>query len=192
MINVPKYNKDNRKQSYEQLPKGAYVCKIMDLEETTSKAGKRMIKLSFDIAEGEYKDFYANQYRNNSSEDKKWSYDAIMYMLIPDDNSEPFVASNWDTFWANVEDSNNGFVFDGDEKKVVGKTFGGVFRIEQTQANNGNIYDHTRLAWTKVAQDIRDGKTGKMPNDKLIEVEAPAEGFMDIKPDTVEDLPFRK
>ena len=63
------------------------------------------------------------------------------------------------TFWANIEDSNNGYVFSGDEKKTVGKVFGGVFRIEQTEANNGNVYDHTRLAYTRVAQEIRDGKT---------------------------------
>ncbi len=73
MINVPKYNKENRRQSFETLPKGAYVCKVMNLEEVTYKNGKRGIKISFDIAEGEYKDFYAEQYRKSTSEDKHWS-----------------------------------------------------------------------------------------------------------------------
>lgn len=191
MINVPKYNKENRRQSFEILPKGAYVCKIMDLEEVTYKNGKRGIKISFDIAEGEYKDFYAEQYRKSTSEDKHWSYDAVYYISIPFDGCEAYIQTNWDTFWADIEDSNNGFVFDGDEKKVKGKVFGGVFRIEQTEYN-GNVYDHTRLAGTRVAQDVRDGKVTKLPKDKLIEnasSSVSAEDFISIEADE-EDLPF--
>lgn len=194
MIKVPKYNKENRKQNFEQLPKGLYVCKIMDIEETESKKGNRMLKISFDIAEGEYKDFYAKQYRNNANEDKTWSYDAIYYIMIPDDGSPAWMQNKWDTFWADIEDSNNGFVFDGDEEKIKEKVFGGIFYIEQTQAPNGNIYDHTRLYGTRVAQDIRDGKVTKMPLDKLVEVaSAPvdASGFMTVE-EGPEDLPFGK
>ena len=63
MINVPKYNKKNRKSgaAFERLPKGNYVCKILNVEEVTYKNGKRGIKISFDIAEGDYKDFYIKQ-----------------------------------------------------------------------------------------------------------------------------------
>ena len=69
--------------------------------------------------------------------------------------------------------------------------FGGVFRIEQTEANGGKIYDHTRLAWTKVAQDIRDGKIGTLPKDKLIESKAQSSNdFINITPADEEDLPF--
>ena len=117
-MKVPGYNKENRRQSFEQLPKGAYVCKILNIEAMKSKAGKDMAKISFDIAEGDYKDFYTKQYQANTSEDKKWSYDAVTYLVLPYEGCDPFITQNWDTFWANVEDSNNGFVFDGDEKKV--------------------------------------------------------------------------
>lgn len=191
MIKVPKYNKNNRKQHFEQLPKGAYVCKILHLEEATSKKGNPMIKIYFDIAEGNYKDFYKKQYEANTNEDKVWSYDATMYLNIPTEGCQPFITEQWDTFWANIEDSNNGYVFDGDEKKAEGKTFGGVFRLEQTEASNGNIYDHTRLAWTRVAQDIRDGKTGTMPKDKLVGVEGSAEDFNNVPEGAPEDLPWK-
>lgn len=153
-----------------------------------------MVKISFDIAEGEHKDFYAKQYKANTSEDKKWSYDAVIYLSIPEDGSETWVSKKWDTFWADVEDSNNGYVFDGDEAKAKGKLFGAVFRNEQTE-NNGTIYDHTRFAWSKVADDVRNGNVGRMPSDKLVEVynSAPADssGFMTIV-DGEEDLPFGK
>lgn len=198
MINVPKYNKENRKKTFEQLPKGAYVCKILNLEEASSKKGQNMIKISFDIAEGEHKDFYMNQYKANTSEDKKWSYDAITYLVIPYDGCDAFITRNWDTFWADVEDSNNGYVFAGDEKATVGKTFGGVFRIEQTQSDKGNIYDHTRLAYTCIAQDVRDGKT-KPAKDKLVTSSsdlsnaprtASSDGFIDL-PQGAEDYPWK-
>lgn len=191
MINVPKYNKNNRRQSFDQLPKGAYVCKIMHLEEATSKKGNPMIKIYFDIAEGDYKDFYKKQYEADTREDKVWSYDATHYLTIPTEGCLPFITEQWDTFWANIEDSNNGFVFDGDEKKAEGKTFGGIFRIEQTEANNGNIYDHTRLAWTKIAQDIRDGKLGTMPKDKLVGTEGSADDFVNVPDTAAEDLPWK-
>ena len=36
-MKVPTYNKNNRKQHFDQLPKGAYVCKIKHLEEQLSR-----------------------------------------------------------------------------------------------------------------------------------------------------------
>jgi hypothetical protein len=196
MINIPKYNKDNRKvqQEFKQLPKGNYVCKVMNVEETTYKSGKRGLKISFDIAEGEYKDFYTKQYQESTKEDKKWSYDAVYYLSIPFDGCESYIIDGWDTFWANIEDSNNGYIWNGDEKALVGKVFGGCFRIEQSEAPNGQIYDHTKLAGTRIAQDIRDGKVTWTPKDKLIEASAPASsdnGFMDIDPNAPIDLPFK-
>jgi hypothetical protein len=194
MIKVPSYNKDNRKKPtyFSQLPKGAYVCKILHIEERESKKGNPMIVFQFDIAEGEYKDFYKKQYAANENEDKQWSFDATYYLNVPYEGCKPFLTEQWDTFWANIEDSNNGYVFDGNEKKIVGKTFGGVFRIEQTEANNGNIYDHTRLAYTTVSQDVRDGKVTKLPKDKLVGNEPiDTDAFVNVTSDTAEDLPWK-
>lgn len=198
MINVPKYNKENRKSgsSYERLPKGNYVCKILNVEEVTYKSGKRGVKISFDIAEGDYKDFYMTQWNENTKEDKKWSFDATYYITIPYDGCESYIIDGWDTFWANVEDSNNGFIWDGNEQTIKGKIFGGCFRNEQSQnEQTGQIYDHTRLAGTRIAQDIRDGKVTWTPNDKLIEkAPAPAvndNGFISVPEVAEMDLPFK-
>lgn len=190
-MKVPSYNKNNRKQVFESLPKGAYVCKIMHLEEATSKKGNSMAKIFFDIAEGDYKDFYNQQYKKNTNEDKVWSYDATMYLMVPTEGCESWITEQWDTFWANIEDSNNGFVFDGNEKKVEGKVFGGVFRIEQSESSNGNVYEHTRLAYTRIAQDVRDGKVTKLPKDKLVGTEGSAEDFVEVPESAVEDLPWK-
>ena len=192
-MKVPSYNKANRKNNetkYEQLPKGNYVCKVMAVEEVTYKNGNRGVKVSFDIAEGEYKDFYSKKYKEDDREDKKWSMDAVYYVSIPYDDCPGYIQDGWDTFWANIEDSNNGYIWDGNEKTVKGKTFGGIFHIEQTE-HNGRIYDHTRLFRTRIAQDVRDGKITWVPNDKLIESSSSSDdGFNDVPADVPTDLPF--
>ena len=195
---LPAYDKSKRRKSYEILPKGAYVVKIIGAREDKNSSGVGShLAIAFDIAEGEYKGLYGEIYAGNNNEDKKWPVDAMFYLGIPDDSSKQYIWDNWNTFFADLEDSNDKFVFGGNVNTLKGKLIGGKFAIEQTEYN-GNIYDHTRLRWTCVAQDVRDGKAGKMPNDRLIN-RAPAQtaprvdtdGFMSI-PDGVKDdeLPF--
>ena len=189
---LPTYDKSKRKKSFTQLPKGAYVIQIKDVKEEPNKNGNGShLTICFDIAEGEYKGYFQTMMENSTSEDKKWPYDARHYITVPADGCQTFIWDNWNTFFADLEDSNNGFVFGGDIKTLKGKLIGGKFYIEQTEYN-GNIYDHTRLKWTCVADDVRNGKSGKMPKDKLIE-SAPktdANGFMDIPEGTEEEVPW--
>lgn len=186
-MSLPTYDKSKRKKTFETLPKGAYVIKIMNAKEEPNRSGSGShLTISFDIAEGDYKDFYANQYMSNTSEDKKWSRDAVYYLTVPAEGCKQYVWDNWNTFFADLEDSNNGFVFGGgDPKQLKGKLIGGKFAIEQSEWN-GNVYDHTRLRWTCVAEDVRQGKAGKMPNDKLV---TPSSGPIGtgIAPETGDD-----
>ncbi len=193
-MKVPSYNKENRKTgggNFEQLPKGNYVCKIISVAgHTSKKTGKPMVKIAFDIAEGEYKDFYKKRFDEDDREDKKWPGDAVYYMTVPSDGCEAFITEQWDTFWANVEDSNNGYVFTGDENTVKGKVFGGIFRIEQTQVDSGQVYNHTRLFRTRIAQDVRDGKVTWSPKDKLVEYVPSSADFVSVPEGLPSDLPF--
>ena len=166
---LPTYDKSKRKSTnFQQLPKGAYVIKILSAKEENNKnkPGSHL-KIAFDIAEGEYAGIYQNNFDSNTDENKKWPNDGIYRLTVPTDNCKPFIWDNWNSFFADLEDSNNGFVFTGDLKPLRGKLLGGKFHIEQSEYN-GNIYDHTRLRWTCVAEDVRKGRAGKLPNDKLI------------------------
>lgn len=198
---LPNYDKSKRKQSFQLLPKGAYVVKFMGAREDAWPRGGAVLRLPFDIAEGEYKGFYDKQFQaaKARSEDAKWPYDAVFSLSIPDDSSQEYVWQNWNNFFADLEDSNNGFVFDGDVKKIKGKIIGGKFRIRQSESK-GKVYDHTDMAWTCVADDVRNGKAGRMPNDKMLGGnKKPADasagngtdmGWMDVSGDGEEDLPF--
>lgn len=197
---LPTYDKSKRKQfyGYEMLPKNAYVLKILNAKQEKNKNNSGShLTISFDVAEGEYKDFYFRQYKNDNREDKKWPNDANHYLTIPTENSEGFIWDNWNTFFADLEDSNNGYVFSGNPADLKNKLIGGKMYIEQS-ASKGTVYDHCRLKWTCVADDVRQGKAGQMPKDKLLSqddgsaFDAPNsdDDFVNV-PDGIDDeLPF--
>ena len=195
---LPKYDKNKRKKQFRRLPVGAYVVKILSAKEEMRKSGKgRHIKMCFDIAEGEEANFYMNIWNESINEDKKWPNDAVYYLTIPDDDSPEYVWTGWNTFFADLEESNNGFIFDtnkADYKTLLNKVIGGKFRNEQSEWN-GTVYDHTKMAWTCVAEDVRTGNYGAMPKDKLITPQATvpqadADDFINVPDGFADGLPF--
>lgn len=177
---------------WEQLPKNAYVIKLLSAkeEQNKDKTGS-YLKVAFDIAEGEYKDFYKKAFDNNTKEDKKWPNDAVLYLTCPNDSSEQWVIDNFNKFMTAVEDSNEGYHWNWDESTLKDKLVGAKFYIEQSEYE-GKIYDHTKAKWFVAAQKVRDGKFGKLPTDKLVSSSttssSPAnEGF---KPISDEEIPF--
>lgn len=193
-MTLPTYDKSKRRKSFQMLPKGAYVVAIKSAKEETWPSGDAVVRIAFDIAEGEYKGFYQKQFDGNQNEDKKWPGDAVFNLNVPTDSSQQYVWDNWNTFFADLEDSNNGFVFGGDVKTLKGKLIGGKFHNHQSEYN-GNVYDHIQMKWTCPADDVRNGKAGKMPKDKLIAGSQPTvkqtpDGFMDIPEGAEDELPF--
>lgn len=194
---LPTYDKTKRKKTFQQLPKGAYVIKIKSVREDKWPSGDSCLRIAFDIAEGEYKEFYQKQFDSNPNEDKKWPMDAVFTLNVPTDGCEQYVWDNWNTFFADLEDSNNGFAFGGDVKTLKGKIIGGLFHIRQSESN-GTVYDHTVMKWTRPADDVRSGKFGKLPNDKLVgsgsrrkpSVKSDDDEFMVIPDGAEEELPF--
>ena len=177
---------------YDPLPKNAYVLKVIGAHEETNKSGNGShIKIAFDIAEGEYKDFYKKQFDASADEDRHWPYDGIYNLAAPDDNSPQWMIDNFGTFIDALESSNNGYHWDWDEAKWKGKVIGALFRIEQSESN-GNIYDHTRPYWFRSADDVRQKKYGRLPKDKLVEQrpQTDASEFMSIPDGSVDEIPF--
>lgn len=151
-----------------QLPVGAYICRILKAEEkvyNSSKGEWHKLEISFDISEGEHKDFYANDYKAQTGEDKKWK--GVMRMNIPtDDGSE---ADGWAkrSFKTNilaVEDSNSGYHWDWNEAQLKGKAVGIVFRSEEWEYNGKRGW---RTAPFKMvpAADVKSGNI-KIPDPK--------------------------
>ena len=168
---IKRFNDYNETQAYtdfQQLPKDGYVLRIMGAEVCENSKGE-YIKISCDIAEGEYKDFYANEYRNQQQEDKKWHCNYLLN--VPnDDGSEQdgWTKRRFKTVIAALEDSNPGYHFDWDEKKFKGKLVGGLFNEREYEANDRTIKRTTNLAQMCAVEKIRS-KTFKLPKDKLLQ-----------------------
>lgn len=175
---------------FETLPKGNYVCKVMGVATKESKRGGEYLELSFDIAEGDYKGFYERDYKNNSNEDKKWR--GTYFITIPDDNSPEWAANKLKTIVNAFEDSNKKYHWDWDETKWKGLIFGGKFRVEEYEKQDGSIGSVVRMAGTCPADKIRNGEAKEM-KDKLLDNKPNGgsnDGFVDIPDATDEDLPF--
>ena len=177
----------------EVLPAGGYVAKVISAKIEENDWGDRLV-IAFDICDGDWREFFKKDFDGNQNEDKKWPNDAVYNLNVPSDNSPEYVWKNWNTFFADLEESNNGLVFAGTVASLKGKLIGGKFYNEQSEYR-GTVYDHTRLKWTCIAEDVRKGKAGRMPADKLIEstskpIETDSSGFMALSDAAEDELPF--
>lgn len=173
------------------LPKGAYVVKIMDAKEETytDKNGGSFSKLaiSFDIAEGDQKDFYAAQYRSQTQEDKKWK--GVYRVYCPKDDGSPEDArtqSNFKALMDAIEESNPGYHWDWNEGGLKGKIVGCLFRLEEYNFNGYNGWS-TRPVYCIPAAKVRNGDF-KLPNDKPLKERPQPQTMTAI--DIEDDLPF--
>lgn len=172
------------------LPKDGYVVKILKAEIKEGNNGK-YVQIAYDIAEGEFKDYFMNGYKNRQDENKKWS--SYFFLSLPKDDGskkDAFIKRLFKTFTNALEDSNNGYHFDWDESKFKDKLIGGLFHIEEYQRNDGNIGRSTKMRNVCSVSDIREGKF-KLPDDKLLTPTAsnPSD-FVNIPADIDEELPF--
>lgn len=179
-----------------QLPKGGYIAKILDCKEERSSTGYEWLAFSFDISEGEHKGHFAEQYRANTNENKKWrgTYNAF----IPDESSQYYEdnLNKFKTMIANIEESNPGYHWDWDETKLKGKIIGVIFGEKEFQTENGDVIIVTECRGIRSVDCIKNGKF-KMPALKALNGGASVKSttatasFTDLGTvDDDDDLPF--
>lgn len=177
-----------------KLPKDAYILRILNAEEIEYTWG-RVLKLDFDIAEGDQKDFYKRDYNLQTQEDKKWK--GSYRLNIPkDDGSEQdaWTKMRFKTVMEAFENSNANYRWDWDEKKLKGKLIGGLFNLKEWEFNNNTGW-FTQCKKLVSIDDIRN-KNFTLPADEPLKdkkpaVSEPAEGeFMNIPDGFGEELPF--
>lgn len=181
----------------EKLPAGGYVAKVLKVKYDAGKDGKSdRLTLSIDIAEGDYQDFFKNQFENNTSEDKKWKGNFTIYCPT-DDGSE---RDNWTkrkfkTIIEHFEQSNAGYTWDWDESKLTGKYIGLIYG-EINTVIEGNQISYVGYRNTATVDAIRAGKFNiPEPQYKNGAIDGNASstdnsGFMPIAETEAEALPF--
>lgn len=177
---------------FERLPKGGYVVKILGVSIEHYRDNETTLKLGCDVIEGEYANYYTNQYKNNTNEDKKWSCNCFINIPV-DDGSERdgWTKRNFRTAINALEESNPGFHWDWNETKLKGLIVGGLFNEREYIGNDGNIHKSTNLARFCPVEKIRNGNY-TLPKDKLLQSSNTVnDGFMAIPNGTEDDgLPF--
>ena len=188
------YDKTQSYQDREELPVGAYIMKIMGAEVKENKIGQ-YVQVSMDIAEGQYKDFFTNDYRNQQigqGRGKKVWHCNYLLNVPKDDGSEKdgWTKRRFKTFTEALEASNEGYHFDWDEKKFKGLSIGGLFNRREWEFGDRRGMS-TNFAQVCSVEKVRTGKY-KIPQDQYLKVhqetsDADDSGFTVVHDD---DLPF--
>lgn len=179
----------------QSLPKGKYVCKIKQVATQQSRNGNLQLVILYDIAEGEYKDFYKNAFDEEKSRNRENARWRGVFKQNMEGKGLPWLKG----IITAIEKTNN-FVFPWDqennEQSLKGKQFGGIFRRRQYETQTGNKAFVTELFQIRSKEGL---EYAKVPDDELlpdaVQVAATpspvGDGFMSI-PDGANDegIPF--
>ena len=175
----------------EPLPAGGYVAKILNANVEEYNWGEVLV-ISFDIAEGEYKDFFSKQYKENTREDKKWK--GNFRLTVPQESNQYFESQKrtfGNAIWA-IEESNPGYHWDWNEDALKGKTVGVLFRNFEWEMPDGRSGWSTECCTFVSVEDVRTGNF-KQPKDKPLKRKESysSNQFSEmVEIDSTEDLPF--
>lgn len=174
------WNNVEEVKDFEKLPAGGYVCGITSIED---KPDKEYLYLEFDIAEGEYKNYYRNLY------DSKGFWGAH-FIKSYKEKARGFFKKMLTAF----ERSNSGFKFDNDEKKLKRKLIGLVIGYEEYVGNDDKIKQRVIVIDFLPVEDIRAGRftvpeLKRLDDDEYDRVSDRNAGFNE-ESDDQGDLPF--
>lgn len=161
-------------RDFEAPPAEGYICRITSVEDVVNK---EYLRIEYDIAEGDFKDYYSQLYKNRGF----WGGSMIRSYK---EKALPFFKS----FITAVEKSNPGFHFDSDEKKLIGKLLGLVLAEEEYLSNSGEVKTRLYADKPRSVEAIRTGDY-KVPLKKLLE-QPPADTAPVSNDFATGDVPF--
>lgn len=180
-----------RSVTNEPLPAGGYVAKILNAKVDEYSWGEVLV-ISFDIAEGDYKDFFAKQYQANTNEDKKWK--GNFRLTVPQESNQYFESQKraFGNALACIEESNNGYHWNWNEAELKGKLVGVLFRDREWEIDGKT--GMTTEACTFVSVDDVRTNSFKMPKPKMLNKAASQtannSNFSIIDDGDLSDMPF--
>lgn len=165
------YNETQVFTETQKILSGGYIAKIMAAEVKTyngQNGSFEKLEISFDIDEGDFKDYYADQYRSNPNADKKWKGKISLYVPTDDGSDKDAITKRrFKTAIDAIEQSNSGYRWDWDEKKLKGKKCGVVLQNKEWEYNGKTGWSAVPYSITSV-ESIRNN-TFYMPKDKPLQ-----------------------
>ena len=170
-------------QDFVKLPQGGYVVKILQATDHPNEE-KPFLEVTYDIAEGEYKDYYSDEWGQANT----WAHSTRWY----------YTKAALGMFKGNLKavDESNGTGFETaaltgiDERRLAGCLVGMILGEEEYEGNDGTVKTRLKVRGVRPAQMIRDGRFKQPELKKLATAEA--DPIIPSKPDNanLEDLPF--
>ncbi len=163
------------------LEVGGYILKIMNAK-VEEYATCSILKVAFDIAEGEFKDHFKDRFERDKKQNANAKWKGVFDVFIPKDDGtelDNYTKQNFKRFITSVEKSNNGFKWDWDETKLKGKLFGGIFGREEFQTDKGEYKFAVKCRWCNSVETIKNGDF-RIPDDKLIKRDNNSTSDMDL------------
>ena len=150
-------------------PVGAYIGEILNVkvEPNYDKSHDQLV-LMLDITDGEYAGRYMDVYNDQKERFPDCKFKGILRITVPeekDDEDKAWIRRVFEgNLWA-VEQSNDGYAWDWDEKKLKGKKVGFSVR-KRYYTYNGSDRETTEIARLESIQEVKDGKVKPMkPRD---------------------------
>ena len=163
------------------LPAGGYVCRITGVEDF---ADKQYLRIEYDIAEGEYKDYGADTL-------ERAGFTPCHYVRSYTKRAEGFFKG----FINAIAESNPGFKWNWDESTLVDKLIGLTIGVEHYTKRDGSDGTRPYVDRNLSVARIRNGEF-KVPGDKTAKgsyAPAPAPSkptFAEMPAASDDDLPF--
>lgn len=168
MIKKPNnYDNIQVNEDYTPISLGGHKGIIMGVEEYTSPmTNNTSLKVSVDTDKDDTQpSYFAEQYKNDTRADKKWSNSAIKYVSLGEEENQVKMLKG---FLTAVENSNSGFKYDWNKEvsQLKGKKVGLVFGLEEYQNQQGETKTRSRLTQFRSVDKMDNIK---IPKVKLLD-----------------------
>lgn len=188
------YDETQVSGNFTPVETGGHYAVIKKLEETTSRAGKPMIKVAIDFTpEDKQPDYFMDLFKADTREERRWPANGVQYILTEDADGK--TSRSFKSFITSVEASNGAEVEWGDkfEKWFVGKKVGVVFG-EVEEEYNGEVKTRRKIRWFC---EYSKAGSAQVPDKKFLAGSVPAkpaqasdQTFVNI-PDGIDgEIPF--
>ena len=195
----PKDYDDVQVGDYRILPAGGYICRILKAEETTSRNGnKPMIKVAFDICDGEFTGYFMDSFkaRKEAAENPaevNWPFSGTKWIMFLD--SEGRTNRDFKAFCTALEESGAEVWKDDliDAANLKNAEIGVIFRREEHKYMNQTSWRTVPFRFRSV-KSIESGDFS-IPEDKPLKNDYKGTGFMpadgiDSFSAAEDDIPF--
>lgn len=175
MKKIDNFDLINEAGEFRRLPAGIYGVVITDV---VDKPEDEYLEVYCDITKGEYKDYFKTLVQNGLPDRSK-------HIRSYKTNALPFFKA----FITAVEKTNNGFKWDWDEKKLIGKNAIAVVGEEEYLDKNGEVKIGSKIVEFRSLEAYKSGKIVVPALKKLPEntIAAPTTTTVDV---TDDELPF--